>query len=82
MNTIQPTQHIVDLLETTLPPCFPRKKVSELTFGMINARTLANKDSEKNGPKGAYRIKREVWYLKEGFIEYVKTLLGDVRCDN
>jgi len=71
----QPTQSIIDLLEETLPPCFPRKRVGTLTFGMINPRSLANKDSEKKGVSGAYRINREVWYLKKEFIAYVKTLL-------
>lgn len=74
MNT---QQSIIGLLEETLPPCFPRKKVGALTFGMVNPRTLANKDSEKKGVSGAYRVNREVWYLKEEFIAYVKTLLGD-----
>ena len=71
------TQNILQLLEETLPPCFPRKKVRELTFGLVNPRTLANKDSEKVGPAGRFFVKREVWYPKAGFLAYVETLLKD-----
>ncbi|GAB1254958.1 hypothetical protein [Desulfovibrio falkowii] len=72
-----PTQNILKLLEESLPPCFPRKLVHELTFGLVNPRTLANKDSEKTGPAGRFFVKREVWYQKDGFLEYVKTILKD-----
>lgn len=72
-----PTQNILKLLEESLPPCFPRKRVHELTFGLVNPRTLANKDSEKTGPAGRFFVKREVWYQKAGFIEYVKGMLKD-----
>ena len=72
-----PTQDTLKLLEEILPPCFPRKRVHELTFGLVNPRTLANKDSEKTGPAGRFFLKREVWYQKDGFLEYVKTILKD-----
>ena len=49
-----PTQNILKLLEESLPPCFPRKRVHELTFGLVNPRTLANRDSEKTGPAGLF----------------------------
>ncbi len=71
------TQSILQLLEETLPPCFPRKKVHDLTFGLVNPRTLANKDSEKTGPTGRFFVKREVWYQKSAFIAYLKTILKD-----
>lgn len=58
-------------------PCFPRKQVRELTFGIVNPRTLANRDSEKTGPSGRFFVKREVWYQKAGFLEYVKAMLKD-----
>nr|WP_296984292.1 hypothetical protein [uncultured Desulfovibrio sp.] len=72
-----PTQDILKLLKETLPPCFPRKKVRELTFGIINPRTLANRDSKKTGPTGRFFVKREVWYKKEGFLDYLKSMLKD-----
>lgn len=74
---LTPTQNILSLLEESLPPCFPRKQVRELTFGIVNPRTLANKDSEKTGPSGRFFVKREVWYQKAGFLEYVKAMLKD-----
>ena len=74
-----PTQDILKLLEETLPPCFPRKKVHELTFGMVNPRTLANRDCNNTGPKERFFVKRETWYQKPQFLEYVKTILGDTR---
>lgn len=74
-----PTQDILKLLEETLPPCFPRKKVHELTFGMVNPRTLANRDCNNTGPKERFFVKRETWYQKPKFLEYVKTILADTR---
>lgn len=74
-----PTQVILKLLEETLPPCFPRKKVHELTFGMVNPRTLANRDSNNTDPKGRFFVKREIWYQQPKFLEYVKTILADTR---
>lgn len=72
-----PAQNILRLLEETLPPCFPRKRVRELTFGIINPRTLANRDSKKIGPAGRFFVKREVWYQKEDFLEYLRNVLKD-----
>lgn len=77
--TPTPTQSILQLLEETLPPCFPRKKVHELTFGLVNPRTLANKDSEGNGPLCRFLVKREVWYQKREFLEYLRTVITDVQ---
>ena len=74
-----PTQDILKLLEETLPPCFPRKKVHDLTFGMVNPRTLANRDCNNTGPKERFFVKRETWYQKPQFLEYVKTILADTR---
>ena len=72
-----PAQTILRLLEEPLPPCFPRKRVRELTFGIVNPRTLANRDSKKIGPAGRFFVKREVWYQKEGFLEYLRNMLKD-----
>lgn len=79
--TTTPTQNIIQLLEETLPPCFPRKRVHELTFGLVNPRTLANKDSERAGPAGRFFVKREVWYQKAAFLAYLKSILKDTELD-
>ncbi len=71
------TENIIDLLERTLPPCLPRKNVSALTYGMLNSRTMANLDCDNKGPKGAYRVGREVWYIKEDLIEFIKSKITD-----
>lgn len=75
--TPTPTQSILQLLEETLPPYFPRNKVHELTFGLINPRTLANKESKNGGLGGRFFVNRKVWYKKDEFIKYVESILKD-----
>lgn len=58
------------LLETC-PPLIARSEVGRITGGLINPRTLANLDSQGQGPKGKVAMgKIRVGYLREPFIDW------------
>ena len=46
---------IVALLEEPLPPIIARKDVARLTFGLVSAKTMANRDSLGTSPPGPFR---------------------------
>ena len=62
---------IVALLEEQLPPIIARKDVARLTFGLVSAKTMANRDSLGTGPQGRFRAGKEIWYHKKQFIEFI-----------
>ncbi|WP_300809079.1 hypothetical protein [uncultured Desulfovibrio sp.] len=62
---------IVALLEEQLPPIIARKDVARLTFGLVSAKTMANRDSLGTGPQGRFRVGKEIWYHKKHFIEFI-----------
>jgi len=68
---------IISLLDESLPPCFPRKATGKLTFGLVNPKTLANRDSAGTGPAGRFTCGKVVWYTKAGFLEFLATFLED-----
>ncbi|UTF49405.1 hypothetical protein NLA06_12645 [Desulfomicrobium sp. ZS1] len=58
-------------LLAALPAVFVRQQVKELTGGMIDGRTLANRDSDGTGPGGKVKMgKTKVGYLREPFIDW------------
>lgn len=58
-------------LLATLPAVFVRQQVKELTGGMIDGRTLANRDSDGTGPGGKVKMgKTKVGYLREPFVDW------------
>lgn len=62
---------IVDLLSESLPPIIARKEVAKLTFGLVSAKTMANRDSLGTGPKNRFKMGKEIWYHKKEFIDFV-----------
>lgn len=62
---------IIDLLSERLPPIIARKKVAKLTFGLVSAKTMANRDSLGTGPKNRFKMGKEIWYHKKEFIDFV-----------
>ncbi len=62
---------IIALLEERLPPLIARKDVSRLTFGLVSAKTMANRDSLGTGPKNRFRMGKEIWYHKKQFIDFI-----------
>lgn len=62
----------IERLEKMFPLGFvPRKKVSDITGFSLNARTLANRDSQKRGVPGAFKINGQVVYPILNFAEYL-----------
>jgi len=59
-----------DLLRR-LPPLVPRTKVEALTGGLINAKTLANKDSLGFGPKQRLKFRGKVCYPREALVDWI-----------
>lgn len=59
-------------LEQSLPEVFPRKAVPRLTGGFIAAGTMANLDSQNNGPAVKIRLGKYVGYEKNSFINWLK----------
>ena len=62
---------IVGLLSQSLPPIIARKDVAKLTFGLVSAKTMANRDSLGTGPKKRFKMGKEVWYHKQQFIDFI-----------
>lgn len=47
-----------------LPPIVQRRRVAELTYGLVNARTLANLDCKGLGPENRMKLAGRVIYTK------------------
>ena len=62
---------IVELLSENLPPILARKDVAKLTFGLVSAKTMANRDSLGTGPKNRFKMGKEIWYHKKEFIDFI-----------
>ena len=62
---------IVGLLSESLPPIIARKDVAKLTFRLVSAKTMANRDSLGTGPKKRFKMGKEVWYHKQQFIDFI-----------
>lgn len=50
---------IIALPEEHLPPLIAGKDVSRLPFGLVNAKTMVNRDSLGTGPKNRFRMGME-----------------------
>lgn len=61
----------LSVLEKELPALIFRDKISSLVPG-INPRTLANLDSDNEGPADRFRIGRKVVYNRDNFITWLK----------
>lgn len=55
-----------------LPPVFARHKLTELTGGLVNSRTISNLQSKKEGPP-AVKYKGRIGLEKETFIAWLST---------
>jgi len=66
------TDSFIDALEQALPPVFARHRLTKLSGGLINSRTIANKMSQGIGPKGI-KIGRNVGFSRDGFISWLKS---------
>lgn len=62
-----------DILLERYPTCVPRKLVGEATGGLIKPKTMANLDSLKQGPLGAFRMGSQVAYPTKNFVEWLES---------
>ena len=72
-------ESVLGQLSETLPPTFARKAVTKLTWGMVNHRTLANLDSQKQGPAGKFRVGQQVWYERDSFLAWLQSRLQNAQ---
>lgn len=61
---------ILEGLERTLPPTWPRAKTPALIGGIYAAQTFANADSQGTGPARAV-VGRKVIYEKTSFLAWL-----------
>lgn len=54
-----------------LPPIVQRRRVAELTYGLVNACTLANLDSKGLGPEDRMKLAGRVVYSKDSFAAWL-----------
>ncbi len=60
------------LLQTWLSPFVARSEVHTFSGGLISPKTLANADSENNGPQEKFYFgKRKVFYSKESLAKWI-----------
>ncbi len=64
------------LLLESLPPVIARKDANKLLGGMVSAKTLANADSLGEGPKGAYKVGKNIVYSTVGLVDWLIESLG------
>ncbi len=69
-------ERIFENLSHQSPEIITRKKLHELTGGLISEKTLANLDSEGAGIQPRMRIGNKVAYPKDAAIAWLKN-----RCD-
>ena len=56
--------------EESLPTMWERTETTELTGGIVNHRTLANRMCLGTGPEGTFKIGRKVIITRGPFIEW------------
>ena len=69
-------EQIFEVLSSKSPEIITRKKLQELTGGLVSEKTLANLDSEGVGIQPRLRIGGKVVYPKDAAIAWLKK-----RCD-
>lgn len=78
MNNVD---EIINSLRHQLPMFIARAEVSTQLGGMVSAKTLANADSQLEGPEGSFRCGRKVVYPKEALLEWLRPRLAMIRED-
>jgi hypothetical protein len=58
------------------PPVIQRKDIGRLTFGLLNPKTQANKDSKGTGISNPFTFRGRVCYLREAVIDYLNRNVG------
>jgi hypothetical protein len=71
-NEKRPQSQLIDQLREELPPIWDRVKTTQLTGGVVNARTLANLMCRGEGPSGTYAMGRKRIITRESFLEWLR----------
>ena len=66
-------EKIFNNLSQSAPEVLSRKKIQELTGGLVAEKTLANLDSEGEGIQPRLRMNGKVAYPKEAVISWLKS---------
>jgi len=72
-NERRPKGQFIDQLRKELPPIWDRVMTTQLTGGVVNARTLANLMSNGEGPSGTYVMKRKIIITRDSFLEWLRS---------
>ncbi len=75
-------QEFATLLLAQLPPVIAREEVPRQLGGVIKMKTLANADSEGEGPAVAYRVGRKVVYRTDSLVSWLIGKFGVRRIAN
>lgn len=71
IETPPSSKEVLELLEATLPPFFPRSDTEKVTYGLFSGETLANLNYKGRGPKFYYLGKKCV-IGKDEFLKWLK----------
>lgn len=77
MNNKTEIQKFIEALEQSLPAVFARYQLTELTGGLINSRTIANRMSRGDGPPGI-RIGKNVGFSRGSFIAWLRDNIKNI----
>jgi hypothetical protein len=65
---------IFDKLESSWPsPVVARSEVGRFSGGLLNPKTLANRDSLGEGPKERVRVGRKIGYTAHSLAEWMRS---------
>lgn len=71
IGPISTFEKILNQLEKDIPPVVERCKLTKITEGAINSRTIANLMSRSEGPVGT-RFGKKVLILREDLIDWLR----------
>ena len=69
-------QSILDSWEALLPPVICRRAVRYFLGGSVSKNVLANSDSRGTGPRGAYRMGRDIMYPTRQLLQWLAETRG------
>jgi hypothetical protein len=82
IGQISTFEKILNQLEKDIPPVVERCKLTKITGGAINSRTIANLMSRSDGPVGT-RVGKKVLILRADLIEWLKRrYFNDINSEN
>ena len=65
------TEKLLSIILRTWPQFIPRCRISELSSGALNSRSLANKCSSGAGPLFTH-IGKRVFFVRESFVKWLR----------